>query len=220
MRGGNMKVSTLVGVAVAAIAGSLVGTPVPSASAEPCPDVEVIFARGTGEPPGVGGVGQAFVDAVQSTAAGKSVSVYPGQLRGEQRLRRQDGVRADGHRRGQGRGRSRRVHRRQLPQHPDRARRLLARCRGSGVRDIGRRAVRSSRGRSSHSRCPPRWPTTSPRSSSSVSRRTRGRAATARPRSRSGPRMRRRPRSCAPRATRSATGHLAGIRPSRTLSIR
>jgi cutinase len=70
-----MKVSILVGVA--GIAGCLVGTPMPSASAEPCPDVEVIFARGTGEPPGVGGVGQAFVDALQSTAAGKSVAVYP-----------------------------------------------------------------------------------------------------------------------------------------------
>jgi cutinase len=71
-----MRVSTLVGVAVAAVAG-FVGTPVLSASAEPCPDVEVIFARGTGEPPGVGGVGQAFVDALRSTAAGRSVSVYP-----------------------------------------------------------------------------------------------------------------------------------------------
>jgi cutinase len=71
-----MKVSKVVGVAVAAVAGFM-GTPVPSAAAEPCPDVEVIFARGTGEPPGVGGVGQAFVDALRSTAAGKSVSVYP-----------------------------------------------------------------------------------------------------------------------------------------------
>ena len=34
----------------------------PSAAANPCPDVEVVFARGTTEPPGVGGVGQAFVD--------------------------------------------------------------------------------------------------------------------------------------------------------------
>ena len=30
------------------------------ASADPCPDVEVVFARGTGEAPGVGGVGQAW----------------------------------------------------------------------------------------------------------------------------------------------------------------
>jgi cutinase len=77
MREGNMKASTLWVVAGAAVAVSMLGAPVPAASAEPCPDVEVVFARGTGEPPGVGGVGQAFVDAVRSQAAGKSVSVYP-----------------------------------------------------------------------------------------------------------------------------------------------
>lgn len=71
-----MRVST-VGVAVASVAGALMGAPMPSAAAQPCPDVEVVFARGTGEPPGVGGVGQAFVDALQSQAPGKSVSVYP-----------------------------------------------------------------------------------------------------------------------------------------------
>jgi cutinase len=48
-----------------------------SASAEPCPDVQVLFARGTGEPPGVGGVGQAFVDAMRAHAGAKSVDVYP-----------------------------------------------------------------------------------------------------------------------------------------------
>jgi hypothetical protein len=37
----------------------------------------VVFARGTGEPAGVGGVGQAFVDAVQTQAAPRSVAVYP-----------------------------------------------------------------------------------------------------------------------------------------------
>src|ERR1700752_4059774 len=49
----------------------------PSASADPCPDVEVVFARGTGEAPGVGGVGQAFVDSLQSQVGGRSVGVYP-----------------------------------------------------------------------------------------------------------------------------------------------
>ncbi|HZQ32187.1 MAG TPA: cutinase family protein [Mycobacterium sp.] len=49
----------------------------PSASADPCPDVEVIFARGTGEPPGVGSIGQAFVDALNAQAGGRSVDVYP-----------------------------------------------------------------------------------------------------------------------------------------------
>lgn len=49
---------------------------IPSAAAEPCSDVEVIFARGTGEAPGVGGNGQLFVDTLRAQAGGKSVSVY------------------------------------------------------------------------------------------------------------------------------------------------
>jgi cutinase len=46
------------------------------AFAGPCPDVEVVFARGTNEPPGVGGVGQAFVDSLRSRVGGRSVGVY------------------------------------------------------------------------------------------------------------------------------------------------
>ncbi|MET0475151.1 MAG: cutinase family protein [Mycobacterium sp.] len=42
-----------------------------------CPDVEVVFARGTFEAPGVGATGQAFVDALTSRLAGKNVEVYP-----------------------------------------------------------------------------------------------------------------------------------------------
>lgn len=49
----------------------------PSAAADQCPGSEVVFARGTGEPPGVGGVGQAFIDALQSQLPGQSVDVYP-----------------------------------------------------------------------------------------------------------------------------------------------
>jgi hypothetical protein len=60
---------------LAAWAGSL-GTGVPAASAQPCPDVEVIFARGTGESVGVGGVGQSFVDSLRAQAAPRSVDVY------------------------------------------------------------------------------------------------------------------------------------------------
>ena len=64
--------------AVALIAsGMVIGTVAPAASAEPCPDVEVIFARGTSEAPGVGGTGQAFVDAFRNLTPGKSVAVYP-----------------------------------------------------------------------------------------------------------------------------------------------
>jgi len=46
------------------------------ASAWPCSDVEVVFARGTNEPPGVGSVGQAFVDSLSSQVPGRSVGVY------------------------------------------------------------------------------------------------------------------------------------------------
>lgn len=62
----------------AALAASVVSsTHAPSASADPCPDVEVVFARGSGEPPGVGGVGTSFVDALRSDIGPKSLGVYP-----------------------------------------------------------------------------------------------------------------------------------------------
>ncbi|MDT5239902.1 MAG: cutinase, partial [Mycobacterium sp.] len=34
---------------------------IPEAAAAPCPDVQVFFARGTDEPPGIGQVGEVFV---------------------------------------------------------------------------------------------------------------------------------------------------------------
>nr|WP_156751841.1 cutinase family protein [Mycobacterium sp. E2497] len=49
----------------------------PIAVAEPCPDVEVVFARGTNEPPGVGRIGQSFVDSLRSHVGGRSLGVYP-----------------------------------------------------------------------------------------------------------------------------------------------
>ncbi|MEB3069785.1 cutinase family protein [[Mycobacterium] vasticus] len=48
----------------------------PTATATPCADVEVVFARGSDEPPGVGKVGQAFVDALRS-ATDRTIAVYP-----------------------------------------------------------------------------------------------------------------------------------------------
>lgn len=47
----------------------------PSATADDCPDVEVVFARGTSEPPGIGRVGAAFVDALRQQTA-QTVGVY------------------------------------------------------------------------------------------------------------------------------------------------
>lgn len=50
---------------------------IPAASAAPCPDVELVFARGTFEPPGVGGTGEAFVESLRSKLGSKSLDVYP-----------------------------------------------------------------------------------------------------------------------------------------------
>jgi cutinase-like protein len=64
--------------AVSVLAGVLPIGPIviPASDADPCPDVEIVFARGTSEPPGVGGVGQAFVDALRSQVGSRSVGVY------------------------------------------------------------------------------------------------------------------------------------------------
>ncbi len=45
-------------------------------AAASCPDTQVVFARGTGEAPGVGPTGQAFVDALRARLAPRSVDVY------------------------------------------------------------------------------------------------------------------------------------------------
>lgn len=52
-------------------------TGIPTASAAQCPDVEVVFARGTFAPPGLGGIGQDFVNAVRAKVGNESVGVYP-----------------------------------------------------------------------------------------------------------------------------------------------
>lgn len=78
-----MNSTVLARFGVAAIAaGALLLAPASSATAAPsataggCPDVEVVFARGTTEPPGVGHFGQAFVDALGPKIAPKSMGVY------------------------------------------------------------------------------------------------------------------------------------------------
>jgi cutinase len=71
------RIAGFIGVALAATwAFIAVTVAIPSAAAEPCPDVEVVFARGTGEAPGVGAIGQPFVDALRAQAGAKSVGVY------------------------------------------------------------------------------------------------------------------------------------------------
>src|ERR1700691_2227231 len=67
----------LVGAAVGLGAFVLPAAAVPSASGQPCPDTQVVFARGTTEDPGVGPTGQAFVDALRPRLGTKSLGVYP-----------------------------------------------------------------------------------------------------------------------------------------------
>lgn len=71
------RITRIVG-ALTATAGALpiALIQLPTAAADPCPDVEIVFARGTTEPPGVGGIGQAFVDSLRSQLGGRSVGVY------------------------------------------------------------------------------------------------------------------------------------------------
>ena len=64
-------------IAALVTVGGLLSAPVPVTSAQPCPDVEAVFARGTGEPSGVGGIGEPFVDALRGAVGPKSLDVYP-----------------------------------------------------------------------------------------------------------------------------------------------
>ncbi|MCV7244091.1 cutinase family protein [Mycobacterium mantenii] len=66
------------GAAALATAAGLLATPAaaPKASADDCPDVEVIFARGTNEPPGLGRVGDAFVDSLRQQTDGLNILPY------------------------------------------------------------------------------------------------------------------------------------------------
>ncbi|MCW2518479.1 MAG: cutinase family protein, partial [Mycobacterium sp.] len=71
-------------LAVAAACVAVVAPVVPAiptaaigvASADDCPDIEVVFARGTSEAPGLGAVGGSFVDSLRSKVGGRSVGSY------------------------------------------------------------------------------------------------------------------------------------------------
>lgn len=61
---------------IAILASSFAAPPSASAAEDSCPAVQVVFARGTNEAPGVGATGQAFVDALSARLPGKTVDVY------------------------------------------------------------------------------------------------------------------------------------------------
>ena len=56
-------------------AGAMLGVAIgiPSAAAQPCPDIDVTFARGLGDAPGPGPLGDAFIDSLRSKVGGRSV---------------------------------------------------------------------------------------------------------------------------------------------------
>lgn len=62
-------------LAVAASVCALTLIP-PAAHADGCNDVEIVFARGTNEPPGIGRVGDAFVNDLRGLIGGRSLGVY------------------------------------------------------------------------------------------------------------------------------------------------
>jgi cutinase len=67
-----------IGATAVVTAGVLLSAPVstPVATADQCADVEVVFARGTNEPPGLGFLGQVFADSLGAQLPGRSFAVY------------------------------------------------------------------------------------------------------------------------------------------------
>jgi cutinase len=61
---------------IAPVAAPTEAVSISLAQADPCPSVQVVFARGTDEPEGVGRVGEAFVDSLRSQTNVHSVAVY------------------------------------------------------------------------------------------------------------------------------------------------
>ena len=107
-----------------------------------CSDVEVIFARGTMEPPGPGTVGQQFSDALTSRLGG-----FNRRLSGQLPCLAQ--LFASGRRcsrcRQQGPG-----HRQHLPRHQDRPRRLFAGRGDRGLHHVRQRPARLRTTRGHH----------------------------------------------------------------------
>lgn len=58
------------------LGAAVIAAPIPSAVADPCPDIELVFARGTGEPPGMGRVGDALVATLAPLLDGRTLGTY------------------------------------------------------------------------------------------------------------------------------------------------
>ncbi len=166
-------------------------TLVADASAAPCPDVEVTFARATNEPPDVGAVGQQFIEALRSQVGGRSIGVYPVNYpAGEDFAPSASAGGSDVH--------ARAVHGRELPRHQAGARRIFVGRHGDRR---GHHRPSPDCGFDSPTSSPPTKPITPPHSPCSVIRRT---ATSARPSTRSARGTAPRPLTCARPVTRCA----------------
>jgi cutinase len=71
-----LAVLTACAAVVAPVVASAPMVGVGVAAADDCPDIEVVFARGTNEAPGLGLPGGSFVDSLRSKVGGRSVGAY------------------------------------------------------------------------------------------------------------------------------------------------
>lgn len=70
-----MRIFSAVSACLLAV-GGLTVTAAPAAAVS-CPDVELVFARGTSEPAGIGRVGQALSAQLQPQLGGRTLGIYP-----------------------------------------------------------------------------------------------------------------------------------------------
>ena len=76
MRMATKKPAAGIAISLLTAASTLLGS-APTAQAAPCPDVELVFARGTSEAPGIGRVGDALNSQLVSQLGGRSIGIYP-----------------------------------------------------------------------------------------------------------------------------------------------
>jgi cutinase len=62
--------------ATAALVAPIPAGNVAVAAADDCPDIQVVFARGTNDSPGLGRIGNSFVSALRGKVGGRSVGTY------------------------------------------------------------------------------------------------------------------------------------------------
>jgi cutinase len=71
-----MRIISGISACLMAVGATVAATAVP-AQAAPCPDVELVFARGTSEPAGLGRVGQALSTQLAANLGGRTLGIYP-----------------------------------------------------------------------------------------------------------------------------------------------